>query len=161
MAEYDVAFGEKLAEAAQMVASQGLTSLDAQRTVLYLSLLSVEISLKAVLEHAGKPVSDIRARSHRLVELLADVDQCEVEVEVVAGVKQYVPGSRLRSCSLRYGEAETTVGNVIDAGANGASLYPNQIRYGDVLRHFPPEIVLQLANKVSAFARQHWGCFRL
>jgi hypothetical protein len=40
MAEYAIAFGERLAETARMVAGEGLVELDAQRTVLYLSLLS-------------------------------------------------------------------------------------------------------------------------
>ena len=62
MAEYDIAFGERLAETARIVAADGLEQLDAQRTVLYLSLLSVEITLKALLEHAGIPVTEIRAR---------------------------------------------------------------------------------------------------
>ena len=53
MAEYDIAFGERLAETARMVADEGLAELDAQRTVLYLSLLSTEITLKAMLERAG------------------------------------------------------------------------------------------------------------
>jgi hypothetical protein len=44
MAEYAIAFGERLAERARMVAGEGLVELDAQRTVLYLSLLSAEIN---------------------------------------------------------------------------------------------------------------------
>lgn len=95
MAEYDIAFGERLAEAARMVEAEGLVELDAQRTVLYLSLLSTEITLKAMLERAGKPVGDIRARSHRLSELLDDLGQCEVEVEIAPGTKQYVSASRI------------------------------------------------------------------
>ena len=100
MAEYDIAFGERLAETARMVAVEGLAPLDAQRTVLYLSLLSAEISLKAMLEQAGKPVSEIRARSHRLADLLSDLGQCEVEIAITPGTKRYMPASRLRSCQL-------------------------------------------------------------
>lgn len=161
MAEYDIAFGERLAETARMLATEGLTSLDAQRTVLYLSLLSTEISLKAMLERAGKPVSEIRARSHRLAELLSDLGQCEVEVEVVSGTKQYVSASRLRGCLLKHGSAESTIGAVIAAESQGASRYPNQVRYGDVLRHVPAEVVAEMASKVSAFARRHWNSLRI
>jgi hypothetical protein len=161
MAEYDIAFGERLAETACMVAAEGLTSLDAQRTVLYLSLLSTEISLKAMLERAGKPVSQIRSRSHRLAELLSDLGGCEVEVDVVPGRKQYVSASRLRGCPLKHEAAECTVGAVIDAESQGASTYPNRVRYGDVLRHFPAEVVAETASQVSAFARQHWNSLRI
>lgn len=37
----------------------------------------------------------------------------------------------------------------------------NQIRYGDVLRHYPPEAVAQMAAEVVAFARQHWQSIRV
>ncbi|MCZ2290626.1 MAG: hypothetical protein LC125_01635 [Burkholderiales bacterium] len=161
MPEYDIAFGERLAETARMVAADGLTQLDAQRTVLYLSLLSVEITLKAMLERAGFPITGIRARSHRLAELLSDLGRCEVEVEVVPGVKHYVAASRLRACTLKDGAAESTVGDVIEAESQGASTYPNQVRYGDVLCHYPAGVVVQMAERTSAFAREHWDGIRI
>ncbi len=160
MAEYDIAFGEKLAAVATSVIADGIEELDAQRTVLYLSLLSTEISLKAMLEQAGKSVAEIRKRSHRLSELFTDLGRCEVEVEVTPGVSSWVSASRLRSCTLEHGEARSTVGNVIDAESQGASQYPNQVRYGDLLRHFPPGVVTQMSAKVAAFARQHWQSIR-
>lgn len=160
MAEYDIAFGERLAETARMVAAEGAATLDAQRTILYLGLLSAEISLKAMLERAGKPVPDIRASSHRLAELLVALGKCKVEVEIAPGTRRYVSAWRLRGCSLKYGDAESTVGAVIDAESQGASTYPSQIRYGDVLRHFPADVVAQMAVKVSAFAREHWQSIR-
>jgi len=161
MAEYDIAFGERLAETARMVAAEGLAPLDAQRTVLYLSLLSTEITLKAMLERAGKPVPDIRARSHQLAKLLSDLGTCEVEVEITPGTKAYVPALCLRGFPLQHGTAESTVGAVIDAESEGASTYPNQVRYGDVFRHYPAEVVAQMASKVAEFAREHWHSLRI
>ena len=161
LAEYDIAFGEKLAEVAGFVVADGLTELDAKRTVLYLSLLSTEISLKSMLEHAGRPVPEIRAQSHRLAHLLTDLSQCEIEVEVTPNNRMFVPATRLRACTLRHGDAEVTVGAIIDAESQGASTYPNQIRYGDVLRHYPADVVAQMAVKVAAFARQHWQSIRI
>ena len=160
MAEYDIAFAERLAETSQLVSAQGLDPVDAQRTVLYLSLLSMEIALKAVLERAGKPTAEIRARSHRLSELLADLSACEVKIEA-AGSGHYVSASRLRGCRVTQGGAETTVGAVIDAESQGASKYPNQVRYGDLLRHFPASVVVDAALRVVEFARQHWDSVRL
>lgn len=161
MAEYDIAFGEKLADVASFVIADGLTDLDARRTVLYLSLLSTEISLKAMLERAGRPVAEIKAHSHKLSDLLIDLGKCEVEVEVSPNRLMYVPATRLRSCTLMHGDAEVTVGAVIDAESLGASTYPNQIRYGDVLRHYPPDVVAQIAAKVVAFAHLHWQSIRI
>ena len=42
MQEYNIGFSEKLIEAAQVIVKDGLQSVDAKRTVLYLSLLSCE-----------------------------------------------------------------------------------------------------------------------
>lgn len=161
MAEYDIAFGERLAETARMVAGEGLSEIDAQRTVLYLSLLSTEITLKAMLERAGMPVSAIRARSHRLAELLSDLGQCEIEIEIAPGARRYVLASRLRAIPLNHGSAQSTVGAVIDAENHGASTYPNQVRYGEILRHFPADVVVQMATEVSVFAREHWRSVRI
>lgn len=113
-----------------------------------------------MLEQAGKPVAEIRRRYHRLSKLLIDLSQCEVEVEVTPGVRKWVSASRLCSLTLDHKEARSTVGDVIDAESQGASQYPNEVRYGDLLRHFPPEVVAQMAAKVAAFARQHWQSIR-
>jgi len=161
MAVYDVAFGKRLAEAANMVMAEGLVELDAQRTVLYLSLLSAEITLKALLERAGKPESEIRERCHRLKKLISDLCQCEVEIEIAPRTKQYVPASRICSIPLSHRGAQTTVGAVIDAETEGASIYPNQVRYGEVLRHFPADVAAQMAAKVSEFAYEHWHSVRI
>ena len=53
MSEYNIGFSEKLLDAAQSVTKDGLDSVDAIRTVLYLSSLASEIVLKALLEKAG------------------------------------------------------------------------------------------------------------
>lgn len=157
---YDIRFGKKLAEIAQIVIVEGLLTIDAQRTVLYLSLLSIEITLKAILEHAGKPVADIRVLSHSLAKLLSELSKCEVEVEVAPGERTYVSASRLRACVLKNGSAESTVGEILDAESLGASVYPNKIRYGDVLSHFPAEVVAEAAAKVALFAHECWQNIR-
>lgn len=161
MRTYDVEFGKKLSEAALMVVADGIESLEAQRAVLYLSLLSTEISLKAMLEKAGKPVPEIRARSHRLSELLADLDDCEVEVEVTPRHKEFDSAARLRSVALEHIGRECTVGQIVDEQNQGVSRYPNEIRYGDRLNHYPAQVVAQMASVVSEFALQHWDSLRI
>jgi hypothetical protein len=157
MPQYDLAFAEKLAQVASLALTDGPNELEAQRTVLHLSLLSTEIALKAMLEKAGKQVPEIRSRSHDLASLLRDLDQCKVFEEVTPGVKHRVPASRIRAITLYYGEAETTLGAVIETSAREASDYPNQVRYGDQLCHYPPAMMAQLATKVVAFAKKHWS----
>jgi hypothetical protein len=158
--EYSLPFAQKLAKAATLVAAEGLNDPDAKRAVLYISLLSTEISLKAMLEKAGVPLPKIRKRSHDLAGLLRDVSQCKVEVQVTPSTKRYLPALRLRNVTLTYPPAQPTVGEIIDAEIKGASKYPGAVRYGKLPSHYPPELVAQMATKVAAFAKSHWSSIR-
>lgn len=160
MAEYSLSFANQLADTAKLIADNGLTNAEAKRVVLYISLLSVEISLKAMLEQAGVPLAKIRRRSHDLAGLMRDLGRCKVSVEVVPGSQLLVPATRLRACELTYGGAQATVGELLDAEKNGASQYPNQVRYGKLPKHYPPELVAQLAARVHRFAIEHWHSVR-
>ena len=107
MAEYNIGFSEKLIDAAGAVAAEGFKDADAIRTVLYLSSLASEIALKALLEKAGIPVKDIRTRAHSLSGLLTDLGKCQIQAEVTAGSRTWVPATRLRSKVVdnRYSDA--------------------------------------------------------
>lgn len=61
MPEFNLGFSQKLIEAAKAIKSNDLTDLEAKRTVLYLSLLSIEISLKAIMEKAGITISKLKS----------------------------------------------------------------------------------------------------
>jgi hypothetical protein len=158
--EYHRGFGEKLIEAAQFVLKDDRDSFDSQRTVLYLSLLSCEIILKALLERAGKSVHSIRASSHKLGELLAHFSQCEVEVEIGSNL-MWGPATSIRSESITMKDGSmATVGALLNSMAQGTSTYPNQIRYGDEILHFPPEALLKAAIVLSQWANEHWDKIR-
>ena len=161
MAEYDIVFAEKLADTATLVAKEGLETLDAKRTVLYLSLLSSEISLKALLEKAGMPVSEIRNRSHNLKALLKDIGQCEVQIEIASGTSRWCSAIRLRAVLVDPNYANGTVGALLEAEVAGASKYPNQIRYGDLLEHYPAELVEKMASAIAAWAKENWDSIRV
>ena len=87
MAEYNIGFSKKLIDAAGAVAVDDFSDIDAVRTVLYISSLASEITLKALLERAGIPVKDIKARAHSLSGLLADLGKCQIQAEVTAGTR--------------------------------------------------------------------------
>jgi hypothetical protein len=161
MPEYSLAFADKLAEAAQLVASDSLDYLDGKRTVLYLSLLSTEITLKSILEQAGKPVRHIRARSHDLSALLQDVAECTITAEVVHGTSRKRPASNVRALTIDSSYANATVGTLLEAKDKGASKYPNQVRYGSSLEHYPPELVVKMASAVITWAHEHWNDIRV
>lgn len=160
MSTYDVDFGGKLADTAKSIASNGINDPAAKRVVIYLGLLSAEISLKAMLEQAGVAVSKIRRRGHDLSGLLDDLGKCKVRVDIVPGVPRLVPAARLRAVAIKQGRSEITVGKVIKSEQDGASKYPNSIRYGNHLRHYPAMVVADMACAVSCFARVNWSSLK-
>lgn len=161
MPEYDIDFASKLAKVADEVEEKDPGAYDAGRVTIYLSRLSAEITMKALLEQAGVPVPQIRARSHNLRKLLEDLGTCEVEAEIAPNVKRWVSASRVRAVSINLNLAHVPIGSIIDAENDGASQYPNQIRYGDSYADFDPSLVSQMALLLSKWAHEYMGCIRL
>jgi len=157
---YDLAFARKVADVAGCVVAGGLDDVQSRRVVAYLGRLSMELALKAFLEQAGLPVENIRKHSHNLRALLAEVDHCEVEIEIVPGVRRWVRGSRLRALEVTFLSYATTAGTLLEAEDYGASQYPNEIRYGDVPKDFPPEAIAMGASRIADWVQSHWGAAR-
>ena len=161
MAEYNLGFSENLIKAARFVSESDDKSEDAARTVLYLSCLACEISLKALLEYSGKPVPEIRKFSHNLAALLKELGNCKVEVPIVKDFLAWVPATRLRAVTVDERFANATVGTILSAEEKTAakekraSKYPNEMRYGSVIRHYPHQLVLETAVKVTEWAQKH------
>lgn len=149
--EYRLAFARQLIEAARAVKPSVDLFEEAKRTLLYLSLLSIEISLKYLLEKAGVPVKEIRKRSHNIEALLNDLGKCEVRVNI-GGSEKWVSASRIRSRIVSPMYAGATIGSLLEGERKGASRYPNEIRYGKPPRHFPPRLVFDCAVKVAEWA---------
>jgi len=161
MSEYNIGFSEKLLDAARFVAKDGLNSVDAVRTVLYLSSLASEIALKALLEKARKPIEDIKARGHNLSGLLVDLGKCQIRAEVVKGSLRWVPAIRLWSVTVDNRFSDATVGKLLTGEEHGASKYPNELRYGDYVKDYPPELKLKAARALFDWALKHWDDIRL
>ncbi len=160
MPEYHMGFGQKLIEAGNFILKEDSHSADACQAVLYLSLLSCEITLKALLEKAGMQVDIIRKRSHKLHELLLDLGRCKVLVEI-GNTRRWVSASRIRGRVVDKRFANATIGNLLQAESKGASTYPNQIRYGPKRRHYPPRLMLKTAASTMQWAREHWDTIRI
>lgn len=156
MPEYDLRLAEELAVVANSVAQTELPPLAHDRMRLYLALLSIELSLKAMLEKAGMPISRIRARSHRLADLLSDLDHCTVEVTPPTGAVYRTAASRLRAVEISTPTEQGTFGQLIDGLNGNVSNYPNEIRYGSYLRHYDASLVADAAKQAIEFARIHW-----
>lgn len=160
MAEYSIGFSKKLIDAADAVAMENLSDADAVRTVLYLSSLASEITLKALLERAGLPVKDIKSRGHSLSELLADLGKCQIQTEVAKGAHTWVPATQLRAKVVDNRYTDATVGKLLTGEERGASKYPNELRYGDYVRDYPPGLKMGAAKAVIDWAEEHWNEIR-
>lgn len=143
-------FAKRLIESAESVFHYGADKDEAGRTILYLSCLSCEISLKALLERSGYSSKELKTLSHNLSALLAEVGSCIVSS---TGRK----ASRLRSKMVVLGTANGTVGALLDSELSGGSAYPIEIRYGEVVRHYPPESMLSCAKAVNVWCAEHSG----
>jgi len=161
VAEYDLAFASKLAEVASELEGREPHAYDAGRVVVYLSRLSVEITLKALLESAGRPVQKIRERSHDLRSLLDDLSACEVEIEVAPGVRAWSSAARIRGAVVDLGLVHVPIGDLICAEDKGASRYPNQIRYGDTVVDMNPFLLASMAVVAANWARGNIRTIRM
>jgi hypothetical protein len=161
VAEYNIGLSEKLLESADIIAKDGINEFDTLQTVLYLSLLSTEIALKALLERAGQPLDKIKRRSHNLNQLLGDLGKCEIEVEITPGNYRWLSASRIRGVIVDQSYANATVGTMIEKTDVGTSTYPNGIRYGESIRHFSPELVQKMARQILTWAKQNASQIRL
>lgn len=161
MPQYDLDFAAKLAAVATDVDKNDPWAYDARRVTIYLSRLSAEISLKALLEQAGVPLLQIRNRSHDLRGLLKDVCECEVEVETAPGEKQWGSASCVRAAIIDFELVHVPIGEIIDAEEQGCSKYPNQIRYGETVIDFSPLLVSSMATVLAQWAKSHQKCIRV
>ncbi|MCU7884934.1 MAG: hypothetical protein KZQ82_12150 [Candidatus Thiodiazotropha sp. (ex Lucinoma annulata)] len=135
--------------------------MDEKRTVLYLSLLSSEISLKALLEQAGIPIQQIKGRNHRLVVLLNDLSKCKFKTEIGGGVEGWVNAAAVRAITVDEVYGNATIGTLLSAETKGAVQYPNQIRYGENIYHYPAELMLEAASLLNAWAKENFNTIKL
>lgn len=152
--EYSVEFGERLIEAADSFNSRRNSSDEVGRTVLYLSLLSCEISLKALLETAGYSVKELKKRSHDLSGLVKDICCCELTNTGVGNSKPF-SASIILAQEVVSNTSNGTVGALLNSESVGASKYPNEIRYGELISHFQPLDMLSCAKVLSKWAKNN------
>lgn len=160
MAEYDIKLAMEFAHMASDKVAKGLGDPPSHRAVAYVSRVSMELALKSFIESAGVPVSRIRSHSHRLKDLLAEIDQCEIEFEISPGKKHWCSGSRLRSIVVPFHGYGVTAGAVLEAEDHGASTYPQELRYGSPPKDFPAEVLASAAGAIADWVCKHAGTVR-
>ena len=93
-------------------------------------------------------------RSHRVSELLGDFSKCSILVD-----NKRIPATSIRSITVSWNGAADTIGNVLEA--EGVSQYPGEIRYGEVVRHYPAEFVRLCAVEINRWVEENQGCAEL
>ena len=158
VAEYDIDFAGKLIDAACFVEKDGLQTQESIRVVIYLALLACEISMKAFLERAGFTPSELKACSHDLSKLSDYMCFCEIEKEIDPKNPMWVSAACLRSSTIRTPDgAASTIGTLLERLRKDTSQYPNELRYGESFTHYPPHVVLKMAQRIQGWCINHWS----
>lgn len=157
---YSLGFAKQLIESARLLKGSGDLIEERKRALLYLSLLSLEISLKYLLEKTGVPIARIRRRSHNIEALLEDLGHCEILVSSM-NQQQYVSATRIRAQVVNPMFGGTTIGNLLAGESKGASRYPNEVRYVPMPQHYPPDLMLECAETVINWAEKEGTTIRV
>jgi len=152
MPEYSIGFAQEMSKASNAIVDAGFDSVDAQRAVLYIGLVSCEIAIKAALEKAGIPIVKVKASHHNLATLLKLLGTCSV---LLADSQRRVSATCIRSIVVNDAYVNATIGNLLEAENLGASRFPNEVRYGDFLEHYPAALIACLSRKVVDWVNLH------
>jgi len=71
------------------------------------------------------------------------------------------PEARFRSVTVDRRFSDATVGKLLTGEEHGASKYPNQLRYGDHVKDYPPELKVKAVSALIGWALKHWNEIRL
>lgn len=148
--EFSFDFAERMHDAATLLGQHFDGENDTARAVVYQSCVSIEVSMKCLLEHSGMPIRKIVKHSHRLTELLETVDSLHEN------------GGELEPHKMLWGEAvdhniqNGSVGLLLSLVEQG-SIYPNEIRYGKVVVSIEPRLVLDMAGVVLSWCKSRAG----
>jgi HEPN domain-containing protein len=149
--EFSFEFSERLIESAEGLLEFSSDKDEAGRAILYLSCLSCEISMKALLERSEYTIRELKRFSHKLHELLDEITRCGHSTPDKRA-------SSIRSKEVLSGVANGTVGSLLVSQIENASTYPNEIRYGEIVSHFPAQTMLQCAKVVLNWCKENNGC---
>jgi HEPN domain-containing protein len=150
--EFNIEFATRMSEASFFILDSQRP--DADRAAIYMALVACEIALKSVLESAGVELKSI-PKTHNLSKLLKMVSKRKVLVDIGNKHFKEVSASRLRGVVVDANYANATVGNLMEAEQNGASVFPNEIRYGAILKHYPALTICKLGLKLVDWVKDH------
>jgi len=149
--EYNLEFAEAMAESSALILRSEVLPEEAQRAALYTALVACEIALKYVLSEAGVFVP----KTHDLSNLIGLVSSCSIEKEISRDGIRRVPASCIRGVTVNHDYSDASLGRLLEAEEYGASKFPNEIRYGHALKHFPASVMQQASEKLISWVKNY------
>lgn len=153
MPAYSFQLARSFADIALCKVVSGQSTVEDHQAIAYISRVSIELSLKALLEKAGVQPNTVRRLSHDLPGLLKELGKCKVNVP---NFPTQVSAVRIRAEPIQWNGREVTIGNVIDAQLTGASTFPGQYRYGPPPTDYPAESLVRAAIALCEWPQKHW-----
>jgi len=154
LSEFNISFAQHMSDASLLITQNASIKDESERAAIYTALVACEIALKSALECSGKSLSQI-PKTHSLSKLLNLVCSCTVLEDITNGKLTRVPAVRLRGVVIDSNYTDATVGNLLELEKYGVSVFPNEIRYGDTLNHFPVELIQKLSSKIISWVKLH------
>lgn len=151
MSEYNLDFAEAMARSSGLVLENSSIPEEAQRASLYMALVSMEVSLKYLLSKA----SISAPKTHDLEKLLMLVSKCTVEDEIAMGTYKRVPASRIQTVTACEKYSNATLGHLLRTADLGVSRFPNEVRYGHTLKHFPASVMQKASMQLLSWVRRY------
>lgn len=148
--EFSFDFAERMIDSATLLGQHFDGQNETARAVVYQSCVAIEVAMKSLLEQSGMPELDIRKRSHRLTDLLEAVDSLHQNGSEIE------PHKKLWDEAVDHNLQNGSVGLLLTE-ANKGSTYPNQVRYGNMVRCIEPRLMFEMSKVVLDWCKSHAG----
>ncbi|MCL6607383.1 MAG: HEPN domain-containing protein [Geminicoccaceae bacterium] len=159
---YSIVVARAFLEGARGIVNSGRSLTGADLKVIHDNChTAIEHALKYLLQSAGFSERELRQCGHDLDKLARLLFECEEDVPI--GNRLYSrPPTSFRGIVLenKNDGARSTFGDFLEQLRDKASRYPSEVRYGETIATFPPEIWVQAAEKFIEWAKTKAGKIR-
>ena len=150
--EYDLNFAEAMSKASELILYNKPSVRNNGQASLYTALVSCEISLKHLIAKAGQKVP----RTHKLEKLMDLVSKCTVKNDgTYRSERERMSANGFLAITVDSRYPYGTVGKLLTGEKQGASKYPNGIRYGGVIYHYPPDMIQKASVELIEWVRKN------
>ena len=146
--EFSFDFAERMIDSATLLGQNFDGQNETARAVVYQSCVSIEVSMKSLLEQSGMPERVIRKLSHRLTDLLEAVDSLH------ENGNELEPYKKLWSAAVDLKLINGSVGLLLTEASKG-STYPNEMRYGNLVECIEPRLMFEMSKVVLDWCKSN------